>query len=133
MNITYQQLLSKWATLAPDQCLTTNRDNIFKVRILPTVERRNSSEAWRLISSENIAWRLDNNQSMVLMQLNFLLLTVMHYCAIRQSKIEFAFGDFGVSAAICHGLRATVTSTSSSGDSGIRRIYTITRVLVIKF
>ncbi|QLE59620.1 hypothetical protein [Nostoc sp. TCL26-01] len=106
MNATYQQLLHKWATLAPDQCLTTNRDYNFKVKILPTVEKRNSSEAWRLISSENIAWRLDSGEGLVFSQLNFLLLTVMHYCAVRHSSIQFAFDELGVSATICHGLKS---------------------------
>ncbi|NDJ25960.1 hypothetical protein GS682_31140 [Nostoc sp. B(2019)] len=110
MSQNYQQLLHQWAALAPDECLTTERDYKFKVRILPTVEKRNSDIAWRLVSSENIAWRLSSGEGLVLVQLNFVLLTIMHYCAARQSKIEFTFGDLGTTAAICHGLQSQMHS-----------------------
>ncbi|MBN3924969.1 hypothetical protein [Nostoc sp. NMS4] len=35
MSTTIQQLFHKWATLAPDECLSTERDYKFKLRILP--------------------------------------------------------------------------------------------------
>ncbi|WP_414756617.1 hypothetical protein [Anabaena sp. CCY 9910] len=103
MNAIYQQLLSKWSTLAPDECVTTNHNYKFKVRILPSVEKRNSLNAWRLVTSDNIAWRLANDQSTVLVQLNFVLLTIMHYCAIKHSNISFTFAPEGTTAVICNG------------------------------
>ncbi|MBE9053546.1 hypothetical protein IQ243_24700 [Nostocales cyanobacterium LEGE 11386] len=106
MNTTYQQLLQRWATLAPDECLTTERDYNFKVRILPTVEKRNSSDAWRRVSSENIKWRLSTGEGLILPQLNFVLLTVMHQCAVRQTNIQFTFNEQGTTAAICRGLQS---------------------------
>ncbi|BAB78356.1 hypothetical protein ACN23B_28330 (plasmid) [Anabaena sp. FACHB-709] len=105
-NITYQQLLFKWSTLAPDECLKADHNHKFKVRILPTIEKRNSDNAWRLVTSDNIAWRLANDQSTVLVQLNFVLLTIMHYCAIRHSSISFSFDDQRAIATICNGLRS---------------------------
>lgn len=106
MSATYQQLLSKWSTLAPDECVTADHNHKFKVRILPSVEKRNSDNAWRLVTSDNIAWRLANDQSIVLVQLNFVLLTVMHYCAIRRENIGFTFIDSGAISTICNGLRS---------------------------
>ncbi|BCL40137.1 hypothetical protein [Nostoc sp. MS1] len=106
MNRTYQQLLSKWSTLAPDECVKADHNHKFKVRILPSVEKRNSPNAWRLVTSDNIAWRLANDQSIVLVQLNFVLLTIMHHCAIRHSNISFTFADAGTCAVICNGLKS---------------------------
>ncbi|BCL39658.1 hypothetical protein [Nostoc sp. MS1] len=113
MNFNYQQLLSKWSTLAPDECVTADHNHKFKVRILPSVEKRNSDNAWRLVTSDNIAWRLANDQSTALVQLNFVLLTVMHHCAIRRENIGFTFVDSGAMsstgyayATICNGLRS---------------------------
>jgi hypothetical protein len=68
MNRTYQQLFKQWAILAPDECLITNQDYKFKIRILPTVEKCESFDAWRLITTENFAWRLENGQSFTLPQ-----------------------------------------------------------------
>ncbi|BAY42030.1 hypothetical protein NIES2111_64260 (plasmid) [Nostoc sp. NIES-2111] len=106
MSATYQKLLQRWASLAADECLKTDHCHKFKVRILPSVEKRNSDNAWRLVTSDNIAWRLANDQSMVLVQLNFVLLTIMHHCAIRHSNISFIFTDAGTCAVICNGLRS---------------------------
>ncbi|MEJ1930567.1 hypothetical protein WDZ92_09800 [Nostoc sp. NIES-2111] len=105
-NATYQQLLSKWSSLAPGECLTADHNHKFKVRILPSVEKRNSDNAWRLVTSDNIAWRLANDQSTVLVQLNFVLLTFMHHCAVKHSNISFTFTDAGTSAVICNRLRS---------------------------
>ncbi len=106
MNPTYQQLLKQWASFAPDECLATDRDYKFKIRILPTVEKCESFDAWRLITTENFAWQLENGQSFTLRQLNFILLTIINHCAIRQSSIEFTFNQQGATAAICNGLKS---------------------------
>jgi hypothetical protein len=105
-NTSYQQLLQQWASLAADECLKADYNHKFKVRILPTVEKRNSDNAWRLVTSDNIAWRLANDQSIVLVQLNFVLLTVIHHCAIRHSNISFTFAPQGTTAVVCKGLRS---------------------------
>ena len=106
MSTTYQQLLSKWSTLAPDECLKIDHCHKFKVRILPSVEKRNSDNAWRLVTSDNITWRLANDQNTVLVQLNFVLLTIMHHCAVRHSNIAFTFAPQGTTAVICNGLQS---------------------------
>ncbi|GAX38936.1 hypothetical protein [Nodularia sp. NIES-3585] len=106
MSATYQQLLQQWATLAPDECLTTERDYNFKVRILPAVEKRNSSNAWRRVSSQNIEWRLSTGEGLILPQLNFVWLTVIHQCAAQQTTIEFTFDNQGTTATICRKLHS---------------------------
>ncbi|BAT56703.1 unknown protein (plasmid) [Nostoc sp. NIES-3756] len=106
MSATYQKLLQQWASLAADECLKTDHCHKFKVRILPSVEKRNSPNAWRLVTSDNIAWRLANDQSIVLVQLNFVLLTVMHHCAVKHSNISFTFALQGTTTVICNGLRS---------------------------
>lgn len=106
MNATYQNLLQRWATLAPDECLKTDRDYKFKVKILPSVEKRNSLHAWRMVSSASIEWRLSTGTGLALTQLNFLLLTLINHCAIRHENICFTFADSEVIATICNGLRS---------------------------
>ncbi|RCJ19277.1 hypothetical protein A6770_31975 [Nostoc minutum NIES-26] len=106
MSATYQKLLHQWATLAPSECLTTDRDRKFKVRILSNVEKRNSDKAWRMVSFENIEWRLSNSEGQALEQLNFLLLTTINHCAARQASIGFTFTELGVTAVICNGLKS---------------------------
>jgi hypothetical protein len=106
MSPSYQQLLHQWASLAPDECVFTDRDYKFKVKILSTVEKRNSDNAWRVVSSENIEWRLSTKEGQALEQLNFLLLTIINYCAARQTSIGFTFGELGTTAVICNGLKS---------------------------
>ncbi|MDZ8261985.1 MAG: hypothetical protein RMY63_26855, partial [Nostoc sp. ChiQUE01b] len=43
----------QWAALAPDECQTTYHSFKFQVRILTTVEKCESTDAWRLITTEN--------------------------------------------------------------------------------
>ncbi|BBD63035.1 hypothetical protein NIES2109_58850 (plasmid) [Nostoc sp. HK-01] len=106
MSTIYQELLSHWASLAPEECSTTERDYKFKVKILPTVEKRNSNNASRVVSSENIEWRLSTHEGQALEQLNFLLLTIINHCAARHSSIGFTFGELGTTAVICNGLKS---------------------------
>lgn len=106
MSVTYQKLLYSWATLAPDECQITDRDYKFKVRILPSVEKRNSDNVWRVVSSENIEWRLSTKEGLGLEQLNFLLLTIINHCAAPHSTISFTFTELGTTAVICNGLRS---------------------------
>ncbi|MBD2505099.1 hypothetical protein [Anabaena azotica] len=106
MNTTYQQLLFKWSTLAPYECLATDHHHKFKVKILAAVEKRNSDNAWRLVTSENLAWRLANDQRVVFTQLNFVLLTILHHCAASYYKIDFTFAPQGTTAVICNGLQS---------------------------
>lgn len=106
MSVTYQKLLQSWATLAPDECQTTNHDFKFKVRILPTVEKCESTDAWRLITTENFVWRLENGQGFTLEQLNFVLLTIINHCATRHFSIRFTFTELGTTAVICNGLQS---------------------------
>jgi hypothetical protein len=102
----YQQLLHQWASLAPNECSTTDRNFKFKVRILSTVEKRNSNTASRVISSENTEWRLSTKEGQALEQLNFLLLTIINHCAARQTSIGFTFGELGTTAGVCNGLKS---------------------------
>lgn len=106
MNNTYQQLLSKWSTLAPEECAATDHHHKFKVKIMPAVENRNSDNAWRLVTSENLAWRLANDRRVVLTQLNFVLLTVINQCAAGYYSIDFTFEPHGTTATICNGLQS---------------------------
>ncbi|MBD2472186.1 hypothetical protein [Nostoc sp. FACHB-145] len=106
MSTTYQKLLHFWANLAPDECALTDRDYKFKVKILPTVEKRNSNNASRVVSSENIEWRLSTHEGQALEQLNFLLLTIINHCAARQTSIGFTFTELGTTAVICNGLQS---------------------------
>jgi hypothetical protein len=96
MNITYQRLLFKWANLAPDECATTDRDYRFNVRILPTVETGLHANPWRSI----------NGEELIVKQLNFILLTILHQCATRQYSISFTFDTQGTTATICNGLQS---------------------------
>ncbi|BAY20094.1 hypothetical protein NIES21_59640 (plasmid) [Anabaenopsis circularis NIES-21] len=102
----YQKLLHSWANLAPDECAFTDRDYKFKVKILPTVEKRNSTNASRVVSSENIEWRLSTHEGQALEQLNFLLLTIINHCAARHKSIGFTFTELGTTAVICNGLKS---------------------------
>ncbi|MBD2452470.1 hypothetical protein H6G76_36335 [Nostoc sp. FACHB-152] len=95
-----------WATLAPDECQITERDYKFKVHILSNVEKRNSTNASRVVSSENIEWRLSTHEGQALAQLNFVLLTIINYCAARQASIGFTFTELGTTAVICNGLKS---------------------------
>ncbi|WP_193200884.1 hypothetical protein [Nostoc sp. MG11] len=98
MSESYQQLLKQWAALSPDECSTTERDYRFKVKVLLCVEKRSFETPWRSITSENL----------VLIQLNFVLLTVLHHCFARQSSISFTFSDQGTNATICNGLKSQI-------------------------
>ncbi|MBD2683257.1 MULTISPECIES: hypothetical protein [Nostoc] len=106
MSLTYQKLLHSWANLAPNECQITDRDYKFKVKILPSVEKCNSDNAWRVVSSENIEWRLSTKEGQALEQLNFLLLTIINHCAIQQATISFTFTELGTTAVICNGLKS---------------------------
>ncbi|MBD2439837.1 hypothetical protein [Nostoc sp. FACHB-110] len=106
MTTIYQKLLHQWAVLTPDECQTTNHDFKFKIRILPTVEKCESTDAWRLITTENFAWRLENGQGFTLQQLNFILLTIINHCAARHKSIGFTFTELGITAVICNGLKS---------------------------
>ncbi|MBD2498212.1 hypothetical protein [Nostoc sp. FACHB-280] len=106
MSTIYQELLNQWASLAPDECQITDRDYKFKVKILPIVEKRNSTNASRVVSSENIEWRLSTHEGQALEQLNFILLTIINHCAARQSSIGFTFTELGITAVICNGLKS---------------------------
>ncbi|MBD2468735.1 hypothetical protein [Nostoc sp. FACHB-145] len=106
MMTIYQKLLHSWANLAPNECQITDRDYKFKVKILPTVEKRNSTNASRVVSSENIEWRLSTHEGQALEQLNFLLLTIINYCTARQTSIGFTFTELGTTAVICNGLKS---------------------------
>ncbi len=103
---TYQQLLQQWAALALDECSTTDRDYRFKVKVLPQVEKCSFNNPWRSITSENLTWRLHVAEDVILRQLNFVLLTVLHRCCDRQSNIHFTFIELGTIATICNGLRS---------------------------
>ncbi len=96
MSATYQQLLYKWATLAPDECQATERNYRFKLRILPQVEECFYSNPWRYINSEDLTLR----------QLNFLMLTIINHCAARHSTISFTFTELGTTAVISNGLKS---------------------------
>ncbi|MBD2452461.1 hypothetical protein H6G76_36280 [Nostoc sp. FACHB-152] len=106
MSTIYQELLNQWANLAPDECSFTDRDYKFKVKILPTVEKRNSNNASRVVSSENIEWRLSTHEGQALEQLNFVLLTIINHCTTRQASIGFTFTELGITAVICNGLKS---------------------------
>lgn len=106
MSTTYQQLFSKWATLAPDECLSTEWDYKFKLRILPDVEKCNSLTASRQIITENLEIHLANRRDFTIRLLNFVLLTIIYHCAGRQSSISFTFTELGTIATICNGLRS---------------------------
>src|SRR5690242_18968505 len=106
MSATYQKLLDQWANLAPNECLTTDRDYKFKVHILCSIEKRNSDNAWRVVSSENIEWRLSTKEGLALAQLNFVLLTIINHCAARQASIGFTFTELGTTAVIYNGLKS---------------------------
>ncbi|MEH2223885.1 hypothetical protein [Nostoc sp.] len=103
---TYQQLLQQWAALAPDECAITDRDYRFKIKILPKVEKCSFDNPWRSVTSENLTWRLHVAEDVILRQLNFVLLTVLHRCCDRQSNINFTFTELGTIATICNGLRS---------------------------
>ncbi|MBW4564640.1 MAG: hypothetical protein KME32_26645 [Mojavia pulchra JT2-VF2] len=123
MSATYQKLLHSWATLAPDECQTTNHDFKFKVRILPAVEKCESTDAWRLITTENFAWRLENGQGFTLQQLNFILLTIINHCAARHSSIGFTFGEQGATAVICNGLKSQPHPHPAMSATSRLRVY----------
>jgi hypothetical protein len=90
--------------LAPDECLSTERDYKFKLRILPNVEKCNSLTASRLIITENLETHLANRRDLTIQLLNFVLLTIIQHCAARQSSISFT--ELGTIATICNGLRS---------------------------
>ncbi|WP_341531388.1 hypothetical protein WKK05_37365 (plasmid) [Nostoc sp. UHCC 0302] len=105
---TYQQLLQQWAALAPDECLETQRNYKFKVKILPAVEKCSSTEAWRLITTENFTWHLANGKDFTLLQLNFILLIIFYHFTDRQVNINFTFSEQGTIATICNGLKSQI-------------------------
>ncbi|WP_341531809.1 hypothetical protein WKK05_38035 (plasmid) [Nostoc sp. UHCC 0302] len=105
---TYQRLLQQWASLAPNECSTTERDYRFKVKVLPEVEKCSFDNPWRSVTSENSAWRLHVAEDVVLRQLNFVLLTVLHRCSVRQTNINFTFSSQGTIATICNGLKSQI-------------------------
>ncbi|MCC5620640.1 hypothetical protein [Nostoc sp. CHAB 5715] len=106
MSTRYQQLFHKWATLDPDECLSTERDYKFKLRILPDVEKCNSLSASRLIITDNLETHLANRRDLTIQLLNFVLLTIIQHCAARQSSISFSFTELGTIATICNRLRS---------------------------
>ncbi|ACC85015.1 hypothetical protein [Nostoc punctiforme] len=106
MSTTIQQLFHKWAILAPDECLSTERDYKFKLRILPDVEKCNSLTASRQIITENLETHLANQRDLTIQLLNFVLLTIIQHCAARHSSISFSFTELGTIATICNGLRS---------------------------
>jgi hypothetical protein len=124
---TYQKLLQQWAALAPDEGSTTDRDYRFKIKILPKVEKCSFDNPWRSVTSENLIWRLHVAEDVILRQLNFVLLTVLHRCSDRQSNIHFTFIELGTIAT--RKQWAEVANTSTSSDRSIRRIHSITGVL----
>ncbi|HEY9800358.1 MAG TPA: hypothetical protein V6D25_08365 [Leptolyngbyaceae cyanobacterium] len=58
------------------------------------------------MTSENLVWRLANDQRVVFTQLNFVLLTVINHCAVGYYSISFTFEPQGAIATICNGLRS---------------------------
>jgi hypothetical protein len=98
--------IQQWAALAPDECAITDRDYRFKIKILPKVEKCSFDNPWRSVTSENLTWRLHVAEDVILRQLNFVLLTVLHRCSDRQFNINFTFTELGAIATICNGLRS---------------------------
>ncbi|MEH1869513.1 MAG: hypothetical protein V7K69_31575 [Nostoc sp.] len=58
MSTTIQQLFHKWATSAPDECLSTERDYKFKLRILPDVEKSGDRSIRRIHSITGVLHNL---------------------------------------------------------------------------
>ncbi|MHC5748101.1 MAG: hypothetical protein ACYTXT_40880 [Nostoc sp.] len=91
-----------------DECLSTERDYKFKLRILPDVEKCNSLTASRLILTENLETHSANRRNLTIQLLNLVLLMIIQHCAVRQSSISFSFSftELGTIATICNGLRS---------------------------
>lgn len=127
MSTTIQQLFHKWATLAPDECLSTEWDYKFKLRILPNVEKSNSLTDNRQIITENLETHKAYRRDFTIRLLNFVLLRIIYHCAARQSSISFSFTELGTIAT--RKQRTAFTAISAPGTCSVGCLRSIAGVL----